>query len=320
MTTAAEVQRTEIRPRIAVGLIAAPGLPSEVAEALAEKLGRELGELYPDGDWRVPVVTDGLVEPPAPTTELIDAAHQRLLREDWELAICLTDLPLQIGRRAVAGHASPTHRLAVISVPALGPARVQRRALEIAIELLGILLGDAREPPSRQGRPRMRRRLIELAALADEDPAHGPTGLAALAGGGRLRLLGGMVRANRPWRLAARLYRALIAALATIAFAVVTPDVWRLSGTVGSLRLMILMLLSIGLTAASLIVVHGLWQAGQRGQARDQVMLFNAATASHGCDRSPVALPRPLGDRPGRGCSGGHPGRVLRRARLGRRL
>ena len=42
---------------------------------------------------------------------------------------------------------------------------------------------------------------------------------------------------------------------------------------------MILMLLSIGLTAASLIVVHGLWQAGQRGQARDQVMLFNAATA-----------------------------------------
>ena len=279
MTTAAEVQRTEIRPRIAVGLIAAPGLPSEVAEALAEKLGRELGELFPDGDWRVPVVTDGLVEPPAPTTELIDAAHQRLLREDWELAICLTDLPLQIGRRAVAGHASPTHRLAVISVPALGPARVQRRALEIAIELLWILLGDAREPPSRQGRPRMRRRLIELAALADEDPAHGPTGLAALAGGGRLRLLGGMVRANRPWRLAARLYRALIAALATIAFAVITPDVWRLSGTVGSLRLMIVMLLSIGLTAASLIVVHGLWQAARRGQARDQVMLFNAATA-----------------------------------------
>ena len=120
MTTAAEVHRTEIRPRIAVGLIAAPGLPSEVAEALAEKLGRELGEFYPDGDWRVPVVTDGLVEAPAPTTELIDAAHQRLLREDWELAICLTDLPLQIGRRAVAGHASPTHRLAVISVPASG--------------------------------------------------------------------------------------------------------------------------------------------------------------------------------------------------------
>ncbi len=73
------------------------------------------------------------------------------------------------------------------------------------------------------------------------------------------------------------LYRALIAAIATIAFAVVTPDAGGLQ-TVGSLRLMILMLLSIGLTAASLIVVHGLWQAGQRGQARDQVMLFNAAT------------------------------------------
>ncbi len=91
----------------------------------------------------------------------------------------------------------------MISVPALGPARVQRRALEIAIALLGILLGDAREPPSRQSRPRMRRRLIELSALADEDPAHGPTGLAR-SPAASLRLLGGMVGANRPWRLAAR--------------------------------------------------------------------------------------------------------------------
>ena len=279
MTTAAEVERTETRPQIAVGLIAAPGLPSEIAEALAEELRGELGDLYPDGDWRVPVVSDGLVEPPVPTTELIDAAHQRLLREDWELAICLTDIPLRIGRRTLAGHASPTHRLVVISVPALGPARVQRRALDTATELLGILLGAAREPASRQGHAHMRRRLIELSALADEDPAHGPTGLAALAGGGRLRLLGGMVRANRPWRFAARLYRALIAALATVALALVTSDVWRVSDTVGPVRLTILMVLSIGLTTASLIVVHGLWERGERGQARDQAMLFNAATA-----------------------------------------
>ncbi|UJA21882.1 hypothetical protein HJD18_06830 [Thermoleophilia bacterium SCSIO 60948] len=264
---------------MAVGLIAAPGLASEVADAVSEKLAGELAELYPDGDWAVPVLNDGLVEPPAPTTELVDAAHGRLMSEDWELAICLTDLPLRIGRRTIAGHASPTHRLAVISVPALGPARVQRRVLETAIELLAILLGDGREPAPREGQPRMRRRLIELSELADENPETGPTGLAALISGGRLRLLGGMVRANHPWRLAARLYRALIAAFATLAFAAVTVDIWRLSETIGSLRLVILMVLSIGLTTASLIVVHGLWRTGRHGQARDQVLLFNAASS-----------------------------------------
>jgi hypothetical protein len=270
----------EPAPRIAIGIIAAPGLPSDLAAGLADQLARRLTKLYPDAEWHLPTVSDGLVEPPAPTTELIDAAHRRLLAEDWELAICLTDLPLRIGRRTLAGHASPTHRVALISVPALGPARLQRRALELAVELLATVLGDTREPPTGRGRARMRRRLVELSALADEDPTHGPTGLAALAGGGRLRLLAGMVRANRPWRLAARLYRALIAALATVAFSLVTPDIWEVSASLEPLRLAIVTAVSIALTAVSLIVAHGLWQRRRAGQARDQVLLFNAATSA----------------------------------------
>jgi hypothetical protein len=225
-------------------------------------------------EWHVPVVTDPLVTPPAQTTDLIDAAHERLLREDWELALCLTDLPLRIGRRAVAGHASPTHRVAVLSVPALGAARLRRRTLDTAVELVRIVLGEPRETGS------LRRRLVDLADLADEDPAHGPTGLAALARGGHLRLLGGMVRANRPWRLAARLYRALVAALAAVAFALVTSDVWWISASLSPARLAAITALSIALTVISLVAVHGLWEPAGGGRAHDQVLLFNAATAA----------------------------------------
>ena len=226
---------------------------------------------------------DGLVAPPATTTELIDAAHQRLLREDWEMALCLTDLPLRVRRRAVVGLASPTHRVALVSVPALGAARIRRRALDAAIGLLGILIGEPADPSRRGGREptsRLRHRLVDLAELADEDPQHGPAGLAALVRGGRLRLLWGMVRANRPWRLAAGLYRALIAALATIVLALVTDDVWRIAESLSPVRLAVLTLLSVALTVASLIAVHGLWEPASTGRARDQVMLFNAATAA----------------------------------------
>ena len=80
-----------------------------------------------------------------------------------------------------------------------------------------------------------------------------------------------MVRANRPWRLAARLYRALVAAVAAVAFALVTSDVWRIAASLDGVRLVAITVLSIGVTAGSLIAVHGLWQRGGGGRAPDQV-------------------------------------------------
>jgi hypothetical protein len=273
------------RAQIAVGLLAAPDLPAEVAESLAPELSKRLNELYPEVEWAVPHEVDGLVVPPASTTELIDAAHERLLGQDWELAIALTDLPLRVGRRTVVAHASPTHRVAVISLPGLGPARLRLKALETAIGMVRVLTGEAAGSESGDGegparRTRMRRRLVELADLADQDPARGPTGLAALSRGGRLRLLMGMVRANRPWRLAVRLYRALVAALAVAAFALVTPDLWRISASLGAVRLAVIGILAIAFTVVSLIAAHGLWERRGASKAEDQVLLFNAATAA----------------------------------------
>jgi hypothetical protein len=271
--------------QIAVGLLAAPGLPAEVAESLAPELSRRLNELYPEVEWAVPLEIDGLVVPPASTTELIDAAHDRLLGQDWELVLALTDVPLRIGRRPVVAHASPTHRVAMVSLPGIGPARLRPNALETAIGMVRVLTGEAADAETGNGEGsarsiRMHRRLVDLADLADQDPTRGPTGLAALSRGGRLRLLIGMVRANRPWRLAVRLYRALVAALAVSAFALVTPDLWRISASLGVVRLAAIGILAIAFTVLSLIAAHGLWERRGAAKAEDQVLLFNAATAA----------------------------------------
>jgi hypothetical protein len=268
---------------VTIGLIAAPGLPADLAEDVATQLVRTLTAHYPAANWRIPVVVDGLVPASAPTTELVDAAHRRLLAEDWEMTICLTDMPLRIGRRPLAGHASPTHRVALVSVPALGPRHVGGRAAQTALGMLRVLLDLPPDLPAAEGRASdsdLRQRLVDLSELADEDPEHGPTGLAALASGGRLRLLVGMLRANRPWRLTTRLYRALIAALATAAFALVTRDVWIIAESLDLGRLAVVGALSLGLTVASLIAVHGLWERTGPGTARDQILLFNAATTA----------------------------------------
>jgi hypothetical protein len=127
-------------------------------------------------------------------------------------------------------------------------------------------------------RQRMTRRLHELAADTDDDAQ--TVRFTARVLTGNLRLLVGMVRANRPWRLVARLSRALVAAGATGVFALVTPDIWQLADAFGWWRLTLVGLVAVGATTATLVVGGGLWEHARRSAAREQVALFNLATTA----------------------------------------
>ena len=68
-----------------------------------------------------------------------------LLDRGWHLTVCVTDLPLQTARRPVIAHVSTTHGVAVLSMPALGPVSVRKRALATSdIWRFAYYLGSAR--------------------------------------------------------------------------------------------------------------------------------------------------------------------------------
>ncbi|MEU4592981.1 hypothetical protein [Micromonospora aurantiaca (nom. illeg.)] len=97
---------------------------------------------------------------------------------------------------------------------------------------------------------------------------------------GNLRLLTGMVWANRPWRLAAGLSRALTAAVAAGVFALVTSDIWRLADAFGALRLSAAALVAVLAITVTLIVGGNLWEHAAAPAQRRQVALFNIATTA----------------------------------------
>lgn len=266
------------RSEIVAGVIAGPGGPAKIAPELAAVLRGRLERLSAGLPVRVEVVEGPALGRPLPTTELVEVLRERLLSEGWELAVGLTDAPLRIGRRAVVGHASPLHGVALLSIPALGAGMTSRRARNALLRLTDELLGEESGGADRGRQPRLgrlSRRLTALRALGDERG-----GMATVLTGGYLRLLTGLIWANEPWRFAARLYRVLIAALAAVAFALVTSDLWLLADAMGAWRLAVLTLLSIGASTASLILVHGLWERGATPAVRTQVALFNLATAA----------------------------------------
>jgi hypothetical protein len=279
-------QRAEPQADIALGVIVAPGLARDVTAKIASELAHDLQALDLGVEWRTELAVDRLVTPPAQTSEIIDAARRKLLDEDWDLGVVVTDLPLRVGRRPVSRQVRPTHGIAVVSLPALGALHLAPRLRRTLLELVGELVGEGGGGWSGDGAlARLRRRwgrgvLRELATDTLDRPGalrflFVPEVLAS-----HFLLLLGMVRANRPWRLAARLYRALLAAVVAGAYGLVTSDIWRISATAGSTRLVLASIASISFTSGAVIVAHGLWERAPNRHLRDQVILFNFATAA----------------------------------------
>jgi hypothetical protein len=267
---------------IVVGLIAAPGAPARVAAQVRDELAGDLARRYPEVRWRVPIVQDGLVEPGAAGLDMVERGRERLLAEDWDFAICLTDLPLRIARRPVKAHASSVHAVGIIALPALGVRGAPRKVRETSVRLVEGLLGegleldDLTEDPAGR-RERIRERLRELAEEEEEPQEAGVSFVGAVLRG-HLHLLAGMVRHNQPWRLAVGLSRALAAAGAAVVFALVTPDLWLLADSLDWKRLTGLSIASVVGVCATHIVAHGLWERARAGRVREQVVLFNMAT------------------------------------------
>jgi uncharacterized membrane protein len=260
---------------LVVGLLAPERLAGR-GERLAEELPGDLAERHPGVEWSVVAETLDPASPQADSRELVDSIRRVLLARGWELAIGLTDLPLRDGRHPVSAHASATHGVGLVSVPALGAIRVGSRLSAAVLRLLEGLLGES----GGDGHGRIAGRLHELASPLGRARVHedGSVRFVSAALRGNLRLLVGMVRANQPSQLIARLSAALVGVLGTAAFALATSDIWRLADAMSWPQLVALSLLSIAATVTALILAHGLWERAESPQARERVALFNVAT------------------------------------------
>ena len=271
-STATE-NRDQERQCAVIGMLVAPGLAHDVTARIASELEEDLRDRYESVDWRTELEVDRLVVPPAPLTEIFAAARRKLLEGDWDLGVVVTDLPLKVGGRPVSRHLSPTHGLAVLSLPALGALHLRQRLRRALVELIGQLSGGGADGDWEESV------LRELTTNTKHRPGRLGFVFVPVHVAGHLRLLLGMVRANRPWRLAARLYGALVAALAVGAFALVSSDIWLISSSAGWWRLLGMCVLAVAGTVGGVIAAHDLWERAPDPRVRGQVVLFNVTTA-----------------------------------------
>lgn len=252
-----------------LGLVTDPDMPTQVGRRTAERvtdwLARRTGQR-----WTIDVRSDPLTADHDTSEDLLAAVDRHREQQGWDFAICLTDLPLLLARGPLLADVSTRRRVALVSLPALGAIRTYQRTYRLMTRLLDDLLpDDGDEPP---------RRLGAVHRTHHDDPVDVRYTTTRLPGW--LRLVSGMVRANRPWQLVWGLSSALAAALAAAGFGLFTSTVWQLGDVLSPLRALTTTVFALALMTVWLIAAHGLWERVGRRAVRDRrlALLYNAST------------------------------------------
>ncbi|MDQ0382911.1 hypothetical protein [Amycolatopsis thermophila] len=266
------------RRTVVVGLLADPDLPARFAGALDDRLPDELRRRVDERtDWSVEPVQDPFEVRYPDHHRLMDKARQRVRDTHWDVAICLTDLPVFGDRGPVAVKISEADRVALISLPSLGGFRLGRRLRDVVVTLVQNLVCG----PGHAQADRLGSRLAARAGLDSVPAAHGSREF-QISRFPTARLLGGMVRPNRPWRLVIGLSTALAGAFAGSAFGVLYSSIWRLATSLSLARTGGVVAAAVLALATWLIVGHNLWERpapASAGAGERERRLRNAGTA-----------------------------------------
>lgn len=211
---------------------------------------------------------------------MLSMAKKWLPAEGWCYLLLLTDLPRIRGSRPVLASVNLDHRVALLSLPAVGWFRLRRHVRDGLVHLLGVLFSDAL-PGTGHGEHRIRRRPSERTSPVRQLPfSDHDTDLYLVLTGARgwLRLLFGTVRDNRPWRLVPGMSKALAAATAAAAFGIFYPTIWGMADALSPTRLALINLVAVTAMVVWLIAHHGLWDRARERGDRGASVLYNTAS------------------------------------------
>lgn len=287
-----------------LGLITAPGLAKRMVKDLKEELP-ELLKYYvkDDYEWEVIPFEDTLTGGTNDSREILKRARSTKEDKNWDYSIALTDLPLFSGKTTVIAEVLNDDNIGIISLPGLGMTPLYKRIREGILQLMnemyhGSSSSDRRDAESRiqskdegqydevrgQRSDRlMGKRFFESIfplkrETTQEDESINVRFIAGSRTRGTIRLVSGMVNANRPWEMFPAFIKVLVIAFTTGSYALVFPTLWTLSSYYTNFRLILLMVIAILALVGWIIIAHNLWEGKKDEKASFTRRIYNATT------------------------------------------
>lgn len=271
---------------VSVGLVADPGLPAELVRRVVGELPDELRDrVSGEVTWTVSTLVEELALDAEDRVPIVTTAHEKMPVRGWDLLVCVTDQPRREGTRPVLADISTTHAVGLVSLPPVGGVLIRRHVRAAVVHVLGVLAthslkGVQVRPPDRY---RIHSRPSEWISPIRQVPSGHrdlDVQLALTGARSRVRLLWGLVRNNRPWRLVPSLSKALAAASGTATFGVFYSSIWGMANALSPVRLGGIALFAIAAMVGWLITYNGLWDRPRAQQDREKAVLYNLATVA----------------------------------------
>lgn len=292
-------------PEIKLGLITAPGYSERFGEGLEEEM-HELLNYYIDdqSEWRIELVENNLVSGTNMSEKVLVATHELLEQHSWNYAIALTDLPVFKENKPVVAEAYNNYQVALISIPGFGFTPTYKRMCEAVLQMMNEMYYGSTDQDREMAEARIKgqtddrykylqsktatalmgKRFFEFLSpikrvtAKDDRTTMDVRFTSKSVFAGYLRVITGMVAANRPWELFPVFGKILIIAFSAGAYTVIFPTVWILSDNYTVGRLITLTLFSILLLLMWIILSHSLWQHKDDQYSTYTRRMYNAAT------------------------------------------
>lgn len=271
--------------KIVLGLVTDPGLPTDLAEDISDDLAEVLTQRVSDQvQWKVEVHSEAL-SLDGDGRLLVWRHADRLKRDNgWDLFICISELSRRVDNELLISQASLDRGAALIALPALGPIRLHHQVRTAIVRLARVLIGDDLQPDrSQTGGWRTLKSLgadtISPHRHISNDAEAGQLSSLLLRGTtGRIRMLLGMLRINRPWRLVPSLSSAFAAAGATAAFGIFYSSIWSMANSLTPARQATITVIAILAMIFWLIFYNGMWEKPKSAAWKRDAHMYNAAT------------------------------------------
>lgn len=254
--------------KIKLGLIPSPDLPAKLTNNFVSELPNFLSTHVDDSvSWEPVIIVDPLVGSAEYMNQLMNQALNLKSKNEWNYAICLTDLPYFKEKRVAVADVDTQNQVALVSIPSLGPFPIKHRTMLV----ISKILKDIHHKHEKSEKTSIYRRDKNNKDEQTQEDTEKDSDIQYIIKTkllGYLCLLAGMTFANRPWTALISFKKVLMLAFGTGIYITLFPTPWELSTIYTIPRFIVLMFFAIFSMVIWIIFAHKLWEKPtQKGDA-----------------------------------------------------